>query len=87
MSDLVIDAGIANEIAATLTSGDLSGIASVPYPAMDVPGATVGASLGNNLVGVFNSFNDLLTAKANNVRQAAQIMIQVDADIAQGTGQ
>jgi len=83
--DLTIDAEVANELAAKLTSADLSGTARVPYPAMtSLTGTRVGATLGNSLKGIFESLNEVIADKANNLTEIVQVMVQTDADLAQG---
>jgi len=83
--DITIDAGVANELTASLTNVDLSGAAAMPpLGTINIGGTVAGTSLGTSLLGTFNSLNEVITNKANNLTEIAQIMIQADADLAAG---
>jgi len=87
MSDLLIDADVAEDLASSITDVDLSGASAVPFPAnMSINGAISAALLGDDMNRAFTSLSAMIASKADNLREIAETMIHADATIAQGIG-
>jgi len=82
---LLVDAQVADELAAKITNVVFPDTGAVPYPQETTIGSTTsGASLGNSLRGIFSKLDTTIDARADNLRQIVQIMNETDAALAEG---
>ena len=85
MADILMGVEIAEDLATDITGVTLPETPAVPYcPTMTISAATAGASLGNSLIGIFASLDELISSKADNLREIAQAIMDTDSAIAGG---
>ena len=83
MASLVSDVAVAGDIAAELTKVEMHGVVTLVNPVLThVAGVTQAVQLSNALLADFKNLDSLITVKAQNIKQIAEIFRQADVTMA-----